>query len=48
MNELNLNLLIAIVVRAMKEGFTVSTYWDRINIKNKEDKYIELKEEKAS
>jgi hypothetical protein len=43
MNELNLNLLVAIVARAMKEGFTVSTYYDsRINIQNKEDKFIEL------
>ena len=43
MNELNLNLLVAIVARAMKEGFTVSTYYDnKINIQNKEDKYIEL------
>lgn len=43
MNELNLNLLIGIVARAMKEGFTVSSYYgNRINIQNKEDKLIEL------
>jgi len=42
MNELNLNLLVAIVARAMKDGFTVSSYYNRINIQNKEGKYIEL------
>ena len=42
MNELNLNLLVAIVARAMKDGFTVSSYYNNINIQNKEDKFIEL------
>lgn len=43
MDELNLNLLVAIVAKAMKEGFTVISYYDnRIIIHNKEDKYIEL------
>ena len=43
MNELNLNLFAAIVAKAMKNGFTVSSYYgNRINIQNKEDKFIEL------
>ena len=42
MDELNLNLLVAIVAKAMKEGFTVSSFYGKINIQNKEDKFIEL------
>lgn len=42
MNELNLNLFINIVARAMKDGFTITSCCNRINIQNKEDKYIEL------
>ena len=43
MDELNLNLLVAIVAKAMKDGFTVNSYHgSRINIQNKEDKFIEL------
>ena len=42
MDELNLNLLVAIVAKAMKEGFAIRSYYNRINIQNKEDKFIEL------
>ena len=42
MNELNINLLVAIVVRAMKEGFIIDICYNRITITNTEDKYISI------
>lgn len=42
MNELNLNVLIAIVAKAMKENFTITTNYDGITVTNNEGKYISL------